>query len=182
MRVRDWREVVREIVDADVRPDDWRAIAGPRSRGIGEDLYLAHPRRGVYVLKTYPKNPFERRGVGSHVARSIDDEIGQWMPTEAPAKFAVQPAVRDQTDAEARAKRLEETVKTHAEMPSTPDALFEDVMEAIESPAFGPLTYDQSDRPDPLDALSGTFDEAERLLESELDDLLDDDDIGRGFA
>ncbi len=182
MRVRDWRDVVSEIVDANVRSDDWRAIAGPRNRGIGEDLYLAHPRRGVYVLKTYPKNPFERRGVGTRVARSIDDEIGQWMPQDAPAKFAVQPAVQDRDEAKQRAKRLEETVKTHAAAPTTREDLFEDVMDAIESPAFGPLTYDQRDRPEPLDALSGTFDEAERLLESELDDLLDDDEIGRGFG
>jgi hypothetical protein len=44
------------------------------------------------------------------------------------------------------------------------------------------MEFELSERPDELEGLSDTFEEAERLLTSELEDLLDDDDIGRGFA
>jgi len=69
----------------------------------------------------------------------------------------------------------------HAEAPTSPDHLFEDVMEAIDSPAFGPMDYEFDGRPDELDELSDTFEEAEELLSSELEDLIDEDDVDRGF-
>lgn len=181
MRVRDWQDIVQDVVDANVEPSDWRAVAGPRDDGLGEDMYLGHPQSGVFLLKTYPKNPFEVRGVGTQVARSIDDEIADHLPIDTGARFGVQSGAEDEIAAQNRAKRLQETVKTHADAPTTPDALFRDVMEAIESPAFGPLTFDSNDRPDPMDDLAGTFDEAENVLNSELDELLDEDDIGRAF-
>jgi len=54
-------------------------------------------------------------------------------------------------------------------------------MEAIDSPAFGPMDYEFDGRPDELDELSDTFEEAEELLSSELEDLIDEDDVDRGF-
>lgn len=181
MRVRDWQDIMQDVVESDVEPDDWRAVAGPREAGIGEDLYLGHPRTGVFLLKTYPKNPFERRGVGSHLSSSLDDELEQYLTDDAPARFGVQSGPQDEDDAKERAKRLQETVRTHADAPTSPDALFEDVMDALDSPAFGPLTFDPNERNQPIESLSGTFDEADRMLNAELEDLLDEDEIGRGF-
>lgn len=43
MRVRDWQDIVSDVVDSDADPDDWRAVAGDRASGLGEDLYLGHP-------------------------------------------------------------------------------------------------------------------------------------------
>ncbi len=181
MRIRDWQDIVRDVVDEDVDPDGWRAIAGNRTRGLGEDMYLAHPRSGVYLLKTYAKNPFDVKGVGSHVARKVDDDIDPYLPDGTGSRFAVNAAPTDEEAASERAKRLEETIRAHADAPTTPDALFEDVMLAIESPAFGPIEYEFHGRPDPLDGLSSTFEEAEELLDSELDDLIDTDEVDRGF-
>lgn len=181
MRVRDWQDIVRDVVEEDVNPDNWRAIAGPRDRGVGEDLYLAHPNAGVYFLKTYAKNPYELRGVGSRVSRSLDEEIGGYLPTDGTGQFAVQPVPDDEDEAKRRARRVEEVVRTHAAAPTSPDALFEDIMGAIDSPAFGPLDYDQTSRPSGLDGLGNTFDEAEQLLDTELEDLIGDDEIDRGF-
>lgn len=181
MRVRDWQEIMRDIVESDVKPDDWRAVAGPREHGIGQDLYLGHPTRGVYLLKSYPKNPFERRGVGTQIARSLDDELAPFLPTAAPARFGVQSGPKNEEEAKSRANRLEATVQTHADAPTSPDALFEDVMNALDSPAFGPLTFDRSERPDPIESLADTFDEANQTLNAELTELLDRDEIDRGF-
>lgn len=182
MQVRDWREIVRDVVETDADPNDWRAIAGPREGGLGEDLYLSHPRSGVFLLKTYTKNPFERKGVGSRVARSIDDEIGAYMPERGGDRFAVhsQPATR--CEAEARAERVQEALQKYAARPAGSDELFEDFMRAIESPAFGPLTFDPRNRPGSLDGLAGTFDEAEDVLDAEVDALIDEDELDRGFG
>lgn len=179
MRVRDWKDILQDVTDAKVEAADWRAVAGERSNGIGEDLFLGHPKRGVFYLKTYAKNPYERKGVGARVARSIDDDITAHLPDERKSMFAVRPTQTE--NAKESAQRLEETVKAHAAAPTNPGDLFEDMMRAIQSPAFGPLEFDPTGRPEPLDELTGTFDEAESVLSTELEELLSRDQISHGF-
>ncbi|WP_101294946.1 hypothetical protein [Halegenticoccus soli] len=183
MRVRDWRDILDEVAEGTSAPEDWRAVAGRRREGVGEDLVLGHPRDGVYLLKTYAKNPYDVRGVGTRVARRVDEDLDPLLPgrDDDGGRFAVRTPPEDEDDAERMAKRLEETVRVHAEAPTTPDDFFTDLMEAVESPAFGPMEYDGTDRPDRLDELSDAFEEAERLLNAELDDLIADDGVDRGF-
>ncbi len=182
MRIREWQDILEDVTERDGDPDDWRAIAGDRAGGVGEDMYLAHPNAGVFFLKTYAKNPFEVRGVGTQVARRLDDEIGSFMPArDGGGRFAVQSPPEDESHAETVSKRLETVLETHADAPTRPQDLFDDVMEAIESPAFGPMEYDQYDRPDELDSLADRFEEAEELLDAELEDIIETDDIDRGF-
>ena len=182
MRIREWQDVLQDVTDRDVDPEGWRAIAGDRAGGVGEDMYLAHPRAGVFFLKTYAKNPFEVRGVGTQVARKLDDEIGSFLPEEdAGGRFAVQSPPEDETHAETISQRLETVLETHADAPTRPQDLFDDVMDALESPAFGPMEYDQYDRPDELTDLSDRFEEAEELLDAELEDLIETDEVDRGF-
>ena len=181
MRVRDWQDVLEDVVESDAEPSGWRAVAGDRRGGVGEDMFIGHPTVGVFHLKTFAKNPFEVQGVGSRVARRIDDELEPIFPAEDEAgRFGVNRSVEDESEAKARAEELETVIETHADAPTTGDALFEDVMDALESPAFGPMAYDMYDRPDELDTLSETFEEAEDVLSAELEDLIEGD-VGRGF-
>lgn len=181
MRVRDWEDIVEDVVDGDADPNGWRAVAGDRDRGVGEDTYLAHPTVGVLQLKTYAKNPFDVRGVGAKVARRVDGDISDALPSEPEGHFAVQTPPEDEDEAETIGRRLREVLRTHEEAPTEPEHLFEDVMEAVESPAYGPMEYDSYDRPESLDALSNTFEDAEAALEAEFEDLVEDDGVGRGF-
>lgn len=180
MRVRDWQAILEDVVESGDDPGDWRAVAGDRSRGLGEDLYLGHPRVGVYQLKTYAKNPFEVRGVGARVARRIDDDLDPLFPEEGSGRFGVQSPI-EEGEADATATRLEGVLEAHSEAPTTPNDLFEDVMGALDSPAYGPMEYDQYGRPSRLNDLSGEFEEAERLLNTELDDLVEADETDKGF-
>ena len=181
MRVRDWQDILGDVVESNADPDGWRAVAGDRRGGVGEDLFLGHPSVGVFQLKTFAKTPFEVQGVGSRVARRIDDELDPIFPAEdGSGRFGVNRGIEDEDEAKARAKELETVMRTHADAPTSGDALFEDVMDALDSPAFGPMEYDMYDRPEELETLSETFEEAEELLSSELDDLIEED-VGRGF-
>ncbi|WP_424006182.1 hypothetical protein [Haloferax denitrificans] len=192
MRVRDWQDILSEVVDdgRDRDPDAWRAVAGSRRRSLGEDLFLAHPDAGVYQLKTYAKNPYEVRGVGARVARRVDDGLDPLFPRRRgdgehdendAGRFAVQRPPEDESQAESIARRLEETVKVHADAPTTADDFFTDVMEALDSPAFGPMDYEFDARPDRLDDLADEFTDADELLSSDLDDLIESDGVDRGF-
>ncbi|MDX1744612.1 MAG: hypothetical protein R3324_01630 [Halobacteriales archaeon] len=180
MRVRDWQDLVTDVVEGDANPDGWRAIAGTRERGVGEDLFLGHPDAGLYFLKTYAKNPFEVRGVGAQVARKIDDELTSPLPKRGDGRFAVRQPPADEEDAKQKARRLEETVKAHADAPTSPVHLFDDLMEALESPAYGPVQYEMSSRPSGLDELTHTFEDAQEALETEFEDIIEDDGVNRG--
>ena len=182
MRVRDWQDILENVVESGAEASQWRAVAGDRRGGPGEDMFIGHPSVGVFQLKTFAKNPYEVRGVGSQVARKIDDELDPLFPENDNAgRFGVNQGISDKDEAKERAKRLETVLETHADAPTTGDALFEDVMDAVDSPAFGPMEYDMYDRPSGLDDLNDMFEEAEDLLTKELDDLIEEDDVGRGF-
>jgi hypothetical protein len=181
MYVRDWDDILREVADSGVEPDGWRAVGGDRRGGIGEDLYLAHPGVGTFQLKTYARNPFEVQGLGAQIG-SVDDELAALFPSDDDSSglFGVQQPTETPEMAERRVDRLETVLETHAEAPTTPRAMLEDVMDAVESPAYGPMEFDQYDRPEPVEQLSDTFEEAEQLLTAEFEELVEED-VTRGF-
>ena len=183
MQIRDWQDILSTVVDSDHDPEGWRAIAGQRATGVGEDFYLGHPSGGLYHLKTYAKNPTDLRGVGMKIARKVDDEIDPLLPRRGddPGRFAMQQPPEDESDAESMASQLESTLQHHADSEASAEQFFSDVMDAVDSPAFGPMEYELSERPDRLENLSESFEEAEELLNAELDELIEDDDVGRGF-
>lgn len=181
MKVRDWQAILDDVVQSNADPEGWRAVAGDRASGIGEDLYLGHPNAGVYHLKTYAKNPFEVRGVGARIARRVDEDIDPFLPTGDAGRFAVNKPPEDEGDAEEKGKRLKEVMQAHADAPTHPADLFDDVMETLESPAFGPMDYEFDDRPDSLDGLADTFEDAEKLLDAEFEDIVEEDGTNRGF-
>jgi len=180
MRVRDWQDIMEDVVESDADPGGWRAVGGDRSGGVGEDLYVGHPSAGVFQLKTYARNPYQVEGVGARVARRIDDDLDSLFPTEADGHFGVQEPVADEEEVAETARRLETVIETHAEAPTSPEALFEDVMDALDSPAYGPMEFETTDRPEALDELTDTFEEAQELLGAEFEDVVSED-VKRGF-
>jgi hypothetical protein len=183
MRIRDWDDILRDVAESDVDPSGWRAVGGDRRGGIGEDLYLAHPGVGTFQLKTYARNPHQVEGVGARVARRVDDKLDSLFPAkreETSGLFGVQEPVEDEETAREQAERLETVVETHADAPTTPRAMLEDVMDAVDSPAYGPMEFDQYGRPDRVNELADTFEEAEQLLDAEFEEIVDDE-VRRGF-
>lgn len=182
MRVRDWQEILGEVSETTADPDDWRAVVGNRRGGLGEDLFLAHPGMGVYQLKTFAKNPFDVRGVGTRVATSMDDDLAAHFPDlNDPVRFAINRPPDDPNEAAERAKSVEATVDAHRTAPTTPEDLFTDLMDALESPAHGPLELSEGDRPPGLEGLQETFQEPDSILEDELEELIDRTGVGHGI-
>jgi hypothetical protein len=63
------------ILDGKNHPRGWHAIFGQDNQRLTRDYYLMNPEIGIYYLKEYNKNPFILKGLGSKIARKIDDEI-----------------------------------------------------------------------------------------------------------
>ena len=115
-------------------------------------------------------------------ASRADEDVEPLFPEESNSQglFGVQEPVDDKATAKERVQDLETVVETHADAPTSPQALFEDVMDALDSPAYGPMEFETHDRPEQMDELTETFEEAEELLETEFEAIVDED-VERGF-
>lgn len=98
MRVREWEDILEDVVESNADPGGWRAVGGDRSTGIGEDLYVGHPAVGVFQLKTYARNPYDVQGIGSRVARRIDDELDELSDTFEEAEELLEAEFDDVVD------------------------------------------------------------------------------------
>ena len=76
MKIKNRNEVLNDIIlDGKKYPKGWQAIFGEDNERLTRDYYLINPEIGVYYIKEYDKNPFIIKGIGSKIARKIDDEI-----------------------------------------------------------------------------------------------------------
>ena len=69
-------EILNDIIkDSKKFPNGWKAAFGKDSKLFSNDCYIFNPNIGIYLLKEYQKNPFQVTGIGTKIARRIDEEI-----------------------------------------------------------------------------------------------------------
>ena len=69
-------EILNDIIrDSKKFPDGWGAAFGKDKKLFSNDYYIFNPEVGIYLLKEYQKNPYQVTGIGSKIARNINDEI-----------------------------------------------------------------------------------------------------------
>jgi hypothetical protein len=80
VKVKRRNDILTEIIgEGKKHPNGWNAAFGKDPETFSHDCYIFHPRIGIYLLKEYSKNPFEVKGVGSKLARRLDDDIEEQM-------------------------------------------------------------------------------------------------------
>lgn len=76
VKIKSRSAILSEIIqEGKQHPDGWSATFGSDPQSLSHDCYMFHPSVGFYLIKEYDKNPYEVRGVGSKIARRIDDDI-----------------------------------------------------------------------------------------------------------
>ena len=76
MKIKTRTEILNDVIhDGKKHPKGWKAVIGQDVKLLSNDYYIFHPQIGIYLLKEYHKNPFEIKGIGSKIARRIDDDI-----------------------------------------------------------------------------------------------------------
>lgn len=76
MKIKNRNDILNDIIlDGKKHPKGWQAIFGQDNQRLTRDCYIMNPEIGVYYMKEYNKNPFIVKGIGSKIARKIDDEI-----------------------------------------------------------------------------------------------------------
>jgi hypothetical protein len=80
VKIKSRNDILNDIIrDGKKHPKGWNAALGKDSTTFSHDCYISHPDIGIYLLKEYNKNPFEVKGVGTKLARHIDDDIEEQM-------------------------------------------------------------------------------------------------------
>jgi len=76
LKIKNRNEILKDVIlDGKKHPKGWKAILGQDIQRLTRDYYLMNPEIGIYYMKEYDKNPFIIKGIGSKIAREIDDEI-----------------------------------------------------------------------------------------------------------
>ncbi|MFW6121492.1 MAG: hypothetical protein ACOC80_11415 [Petrotogales bacterium] len=76
MKNKSRREILNDIIrDSKKFPKGWKAAFGKDNKLFSNDCYIFNPNIGIYVLKEYQKNPFHVAGIGTKIARHIDEDI-----------------------------------------------------------------------------------------------------------
>jgi len=80
VKIKSRNGILKDIIrDGKKHPNGWNAAFGKDTSSFSQDCYIFHPQIGIYLLKEYHKNPFEMKGLGSKLARRIDDDIHEQM-------------------------------------------------------------------------------------------------------
>jgi len=76
LKIKSRNETLNDVIrDGKKHPKGWKAVFGKDKERLSRDYYVFNPDIGIYLLKEYNKNPYEVKGVGSKIARHVDDEI-----------------------------------------------------------------------------------------------------------
>jgi len=80
VKIKPRNDILKDIIrEGKNHPKGWNAAFGKDSTSFSHDCYIFHPHIGIYLLKEYNKNPFEVKGVGSKLARHLDEDIEEQM-------------------------------------------------------------------------------------------------------
>ncbi|MFX1515888.1 MAG: hypothetical protein ACFFC6_06235 [Promethearchaeota archaeon] len=77
MAIKSLQEILRDILkEGRKTPGEWKTLLAPTSDRFGSDLLLFHPTTGpIFQVRAYEKNPFQMTGVGTRIARNVDEDF-----------------------------------------------------------------------------------------------------------
>jgi hypothetical protein len=76
LKIKNRHEILNDVIrDAKRYPRGWKAVLGQDLISQSRDCYIINSNVGIYFLKEYEKNPFELKGIGSKIARQVDEDI-----------------------------------------------------------------------------------------------------------
>ncbi len=76
MKIKPRSELLNDLIrDSKKKSEGWKAAFYKDSNLLSNDYYILNPNVGVYLIKEYQKNPFRIEGIGSKIARKVDEDV-----------------------------------------------------------------------------------------------------------
>ena len=84
MKIKSRNDILTDIIqESKNNPKGWKAVFGKDNDRFSSDCYICHPDIGIYLIKEYQKNPFNTKGIGTKIARSLDEDIEEKITKKA---------------------------------------------------------------------------------------------------
>lgn len=164
-KIKSRNETLNDVIaDGKKHPKGWNAVVGKDRERLSRDYYIFNPNVGIYVLKEYNKNPFEIRGLGGKIARSVDQEIKSEISKKS-GDFGIV-----QGDFQKVLKNLEKGIK--------PDKIFNAALKGEKDYGISlPIRGKASSSKDAFGNIHNTLSTRRKKIDSKLEKMASDDGV-----
>lgn len=169
VKIKSRNEMLNDIIrDSKKYPKGWMAAFGKDKNLFSHDYYIFNPEVGVYLLKEYQKNPFNVKGLGTKIARHIDDDIQEKISEKSGDFGIIQGNIRKIV------KNIDRGVD--------PQKIFEEGLKGKDLGIKMPLKGKASTSIDAFNHLQETFSSKQKRLNSKFEKMASDDGIYSSYS
>jgi len=168
VKIKTRNDILRNIIrDGKKHPKGWHAAFGRDSILFSHDCYIFHPNIGIYLLKEYNKNPFEIKGLGSKLARRIDEDIQEQMIKKSGDFGIVQGDIRK--------------IVGNIQRGIPPQQILTSALQGEDLGITIPVQGHASTSKDTFHSLKNTFSPKQKKLEIHLEKMISDDRLFNSY-
>jgi hypothetical protein len=168
VKIKPRNDILRDIIrDGKKYPKGWNATFGYDTNLFSHDCYIFHPNIGIYLLKEYNKNPFEVKGMGSKLARRIDEDIEEQI-TRKSGDFGI-----IQGDIQRILRNIDKGI--------SPQKILTSAMNGRDLGITIPIQGHASTSKDTFQSIKSTFCSYQKKLETFFEKMVSEDGIYRSY-
>ena len=168
MKIKHRSEILNDIIkDSKKHPKGWKATFGRDNNLLSNDCYIFNPNVGIYLIKEYQKNPFQIKGIGTKIARNIDEDITEKIHKKA-GDFGI-----IQGNIQKIIRNLDKGIH--------PQRIFEEGLRGHDLGIRIPVKGKASTSKDTFDYLQGTFSSKQKTINSKFEKMISDDGIYNSY-
>jgi len=169
VKIKSRNEILDDIIkDSKKYPKGWKAAFGKDNNLFSHDCYIFNPNTGIYLIKEYQKNPFQAKGVGTKIARYIDEDIQEKIH-EKSGDFGI-----IQGNIQKIIKNIDRGVH--------PQKIFEEGLKGHDLGIKVPVKGKASTSKDAFNYLQGAFSSKQKRLNSKFEKMVSDDGIYNSYG
>ena len=169
MKIKSRNETLNDIIrDSKKYPNGWKAAFGKDDLLFSHDYYIFNPNVGIYLLKEYHKNPYNVKGLGTKIARHIDQDIQEKISGKSGDFGIIQGNIKKIV------KNIDRGVH--------PQKIFEEGLKGRDLGIKMPLKGKASTSKDAFNHLQATFSLKQKRLNSKFEKMVSDDGIYSSYG
>jgi len=169
VKIKSRNETLNDIIkDSKKYPEGWKAAFGKDQGRFSNDCYIFNPDVGVYLLKEHQKNPFQINGVGTKIARHMDEDIEESINQKS-GDFGV-----IQGDIQKIIRNIGKGIH--------PQKIFEEGLKGNDLGIKMPIRGKASTSKDTFNYLQGSFSLKQKEINSKFEKMMSDDGIYNSYG
>jgi hypothetical protein len=164
VQIKSRNEILTEFIkESKKHPKGWMATFGKDHNLLSNDCYIFNPNIGVYLIKEYHKNPYQVKGIGSKIARNIDEDIEKTIRKDSGDFGVVQGDIRK--------------IIRNIDKGIHPQQIFEEGLKGNDLGIKVPIKGKASTSQETFNYLNTSFSTKQKKLDSKFEKIMNDDGV-----